>query len=180
MSGDPFANLTDTRQDRKERDGRLRKQRWTAFWAALGATVLVAVAAGLGAAGGGWPASRDTSAALDRLLGGAVYGLAGGVFFFLGALWRVMRRSVINEVFGTPEDIDVGAVLFWATVAGTAIFGTIGAAVGLAGQSAMRPGVLIGAVGATLLALIPAALVRRATRRQSRTGSGPLTYRTRG
>ena len=138
MSGDPFANLTDTVQDRKQREGLARKQKWIAFWASLGATVLMAVATGLGAAAGGLVVNRNPGVALDHILGGIVCGLSGGVFLFLGALWRITRQTLVNDTVGIEEDIDVGATLFWATVSGAAVFGSIGASLGLTGKGEFR------------------------------------------
>ncbi|MBN9120620.1 MAG: hypothetical protein J0I06_15955 [Planctomycetes bacterium] len=179
MSGDPFSGLTDTFQDRKRRGGRARarKQKWVAFWASLGATVLVAVSTGAGGACGGWAVERAPANVLDRLAGGAVCGLAGGAFLFLAALWRTTRRTVVNDALGIEEDVDVGATLFWAAVAGAALFGSLGASRGLAGKGAFAPGVLGCAVAAALLALVPAGLLRGAARRKTRTGSGPAAFR---
>lgn len=177
MADDPFGGLSDTFQDRKQRGGRFRKQKWVAFWASLGATVLMAVATGLGAAAGGLVADPDSRIALDRLLGGVVCGLAGGVFFFLGALWRITRQTLVNDAVGLKEEADVGSTLFWAAVAGAAVFGSGGGALGLAGKGGYAPEAAGGAVAAALLALVPTVALRGITRRKSRTGSGSAEYR---
>jgi hypothetical protein len=179
MSSDPFAGLTETFQDRKQRDSLIRKQKWMAFWASLGATALVATATGVGGACGGWIVERNPSNVLDRVQGGMVCGLAGGVFLFISALWWVMRKSVVNDVLGVEKEIDIGATLFWAAVAGAIQFGSVGAALGLTGKGTFRLEVLACAVAAALLALFPAAMLRNVTRRKSRTGSGSATYRKR-
>ncbi len=179
MSDEPFSGLTHSFQDRKQREGRARKQKWMAFWTSLGAMVLVAGATGVGGAGGGWIVERDSGNVVDRLLGGIVCGLAGGAFLFLAALWRVTRQSLVNDVLGTKEDIDIGAKLFWATVAGAALLGSIGAALGLAGKRAFAFEALGGGAVAALLALIPVVVLRNIARRKTRSGSGSAAFRNR-
>ncbi|VTR95817.1 unnamed protein product [Gemmata massiliana] len=178
MSGDPFSGLSDTFQDRKQRDGRVRKQKWIAFWVALGVAVLVAVAAGLGAAFGGWATERDARIALDRIAGGVLCGLFGGALFFTAALWGLMRQSVFNDTRGDRTDEHAGTILFWSTIMGTALFGIAGATLGLTAQGAARYEVLACAGGATLLALVPAFMLRNLVNRKSRTGSSSTPYRS--
>lgn len=172
MSNDLFGGLADSVRDRKQRDDRFRKQKWRAFWLSLGATVLTAVATGIGGACGGWFVERDSGASLDRFLGGVVYGFAGGVFFFLVALYSLVRRAVVNEVHSEREEGDAGAALFWATVVGTILCGSLGTYIGLAGNAARRNEVLACAIGAGLLALIPTVILRVSSLRKSRTGGG--------
>ncbi len=178
MSGDPFASLTDTVRDRRQREDHFRRQRWVAFRLSLAAILLITVATGAGAACGGWFTERDIGTATDRLLGGTVCGLAGGVFSLLSALWRLTRRSVIKDVLGERENIDIGATLFWTTAAGTAFFGCLGATRGLTGKGASTAEGWAGAIGATLLALVAASALRQSSRRKSRTSSGSVAYRT--
>lgn len=179
MSGDPFSGLTDSIQERKQRGARARKQKWTAFGASLGATIVMAVATGVGATmGGGLVADRGSEVATDRLFGGVVCGLAGGVLSFLGALWRITRQTLVDDAVGLKEEaIDVGATLFWSAVAGAAVFGSAGGALGLAGKGGYAAEALGGAVAAALLALVPASALRAVARRTSRTGFGPAEYR---
>lgn len=182
MPDDPFAGMTDTFQDRKERGIRarkeIRKQLLRAFAVSVGATILVVVATGAGGASGGWIFEQGAGRVLDRFLGGIICGLAGGVFFFCFALWRVMRRLIVDEVLGNAEEVDIGATLFWATIVGAILFGSVGAALGLAG-SGWRNDVLACAIAAGVLSLIPAILLKNTARRTSRTRSGSAAFRKR-
>jgi hypothetical protein len=177
MSGDPFAGLTHTIQERKELDSRVRKQRWIAFLISLGAIVLIAAATGVGGGLGGWAIERDSGNVLDRFLGGLTLGLAGGVFYFLLVIGRYMRKSVVKEVRGEKEKIDIAAVMFWGAIAGTAIFGIRGATVGYSGKVAFDLRVMGCSIAAVLLALIPVTMLRKIASRKSRSGSGSTTFK---
>src|ERR1700722_6550920 len=136
MLGDPFADLTDTMQDRKKRDNLVRRQKLIAAGSSLGAILLVALSTGVGGALGGWIIEKDPGNLLDRFLGGMSLGLVGGVFCFLMAFGRYIRKSILKEVRGGRENIDVGSMMFWAMLVGTASFGTWGATVGYSGKGA--------------------------------------------
>jgi hypothetical protein len=183
MGDDPFSGLTDTFQARQQRATlarkQLREQQWRAFGLSIGATALVAAATGVGGASGGWVIEQNASPVRDCFLGGLVCGLVGGVFFFFFALWRVMRRVVIDEVLGDAVQIDIGATLFWAAVTGAILLGSTGATLGLAGRGGWRLDVLACAIGGGVLALVPARQLRNATRHTSRTASGSAPDRKR-
>jgi hypothetical protein len=181
MAHDPFAGMTDTFLDRTQRVSlprrELRNQQWRAFGISIGVMILVAAATGLGGAIGGWVIEQNLKLVSDRFLGGAVCGLLGGFFSFCYALWRVMRRVVLEEILGEDVQIDIGATLFWATVAGAVLFGSLGATLGLAGRADWRFEALGCAIGSGLLAMIPARMLRQAMNRTSRSSSGSTLYR---
>lgn len=176
MHEDLFAGLTDTAHDRNQRKNLVR-QKWIAFWSALGAIVLMAAAAGIGGAVGASLFEHRPGVLLDHVLGGLVGGFSGGLICFLWMLYRLVRRSVLDEVFDGKEEVNVGASLFWTTVAGTGLFGCAGASGGLIGGGAFGWEVQACASVAVLLALIPAWYLRGFARRRSRTGSGFVGYK---
>jgi hypothetical protein len=100
-------------------------------------------------------------------------------FLLFFALWRVMRRVVVNEVVGDEENIDIAATLFWATVVGAILFGSIGTALGLAGKVGWRLDVFVCAIVAGSLALLPSFMLKNAAGRTSRIRPDSATYRER-
>ena len=180
MSENPFTGMAEPHHDRWRREEQLRRQRRAAFWVALGATALVALAAGVGGAVGGWAATGEPGNTLTTILGGLAGGTVGGVAFFVSALWRITREVVANEVFGGGDEIDIGATLFWSAVGGAALGGFVGALWSSGRDTEFRPGVGWGAAIGAAAALAFAIALRRRVRRTSRTGPGPVRDRPRG
>jgi hypothetical protein len=143
----------------------------------LSATILVTAATSIGGAGCGWVVERNADLVRDRFLGGMICGFLGGVFLLFSAMWRVMRRVVVNEVLNDQEHIDIGATLFWATVAGAILFGSVGAALGFAMKGGWRLDVFGCAIAAGSLSLIPARMLKNAAQQTSRTRSDSAVSR---
>lgn len=185
MGDNPFSDLTDTFQDRQHRSALARKQLRQEQLKAVGmcigsclsAVLLIGMATGIGGSISGWVMEHNASLARDRVLGGLAWGLVGGMVSFFIALWRIIRSTVIDEVFGGPIEIGFRATLFWPAVSGAVLCGSIGSTPGLLWRGESRLEILACAVAAGLLALILVRRLGKATIRTSRTGSGPTSSR---